>query len=483
MGRPNRCCKGCELPVVECYVENLVFYWSVQNAESAKIFIDNSINFEEIILDTNGNASGSIDFSYTQNSYYYYSVTASSICGTVTCTKDCFDAYCYWIRKLTGYDDNCDTTSCVPGDGLNWVQNGCVGSNCISCRKDHVTIEWFFARFNATNYNGTIVRINNQRVDGSPTTRNVGSIEMYGLYGQLSINRCNLEDVYQITVDGVGECGLPLSCGTLGCCANWVPDCIDKKNTAVAEISIGDGYSWSTYNQYINSYFPEFNDGQVDYIYSEDFSVQGLGSLAGTFLFPLACGSSQQVVLISNSYVLGQVMITKTVRESWPLGNRRYGFSMPDVTETTVITGDLIFPGCIGIRFNPTSYRKYGFNGVANFDRTCTCILNQGTVINCGGFRGSQIDSCLNCTNDPQAQSNPCNEGPSMLQIFGCENDSCQNITTSCLNIFNCGIETNRILKYLKPNSSCIFNGPEIICSNDSGYQTLGSVKAYYDCL
>jgi hypothetical protein len=268
MGRPCRCC-GCEAPVVECRLDSGYFYYTILNAETATL--DNDV----ITLDADGNASGVVPI----RSGWSHTVVATNKCGTSVCKKDCYSILCYEIYKL--------------GDPAHL----CSGS----ARQDVVTIEVFVRAIYATGAEvnaNTKFYVNSHLINMAEDTRALGcgyfsGQPQTGLFGRLEINRCDLEDAYYLFVDLTGDCGPPVMVDGdtsyyISCQHPWFPQPMEKVNTAIIEVNLSDGYSYSrTSNR-------DFGD-RYDSTTTNQYNLSGMSVLNGTYQLPIVCGTTRQL--------------------------------------------------------------------------------------------------------------------------------------------------------------------------------------------
>jgi hypothetical protein len=264
MGRPCRCC-GCEPPVVNCYIDNGYFYYTITNAESA------TLDGDAITLFENGSASGSIPM----DSGDVHTVVARNRCGVTTCEKNCYTILCYSIYKLGDEAHICDGTS----------------------RKDTVTLEIFVSILDLSgveiDLNIAKFYVNSHLVSMEEDTRqlpcSLGSTSGTGYFGTLTIDRCSLEDAYYLFVDITGECGPPAidtytSPYYITCQNPWFPTFLEKQNTGIVEIDMGDGFSYSrtTVDETSSSIYGWYTT-------TLEYDISGLSAFSGTYLLPIQC--------------------------------------------------------------------------------------------------------------------------------------------------------------------------------------------------
>lgn len=281
MGRPKRCCRGCEPPTVECYIESGYYYYTITNADRAYFNLDNAEN--AITLDSEGNASGLIPTSTP--GIITFKVVAINECGTATCEKTCYALFCYLIYKL--------------GD----VDHTCAGS----ARLDTVTIEFFMsiAWLSGGDYpldlNTAKFYLNGTQVSATMQTKAIPcySDAVTGLFGQVTVDRCDLADTYSLTIDVNGECGSPV--GSEGetyllCQGAWSPVYIDKQNSGIIEVDFDGGYDvTSRQEQY--AIFIGQDPTKIAYIAYVRAAATGLDAFNGTYILPIKCSLNNRTDL------------------------------------------------------------------------------------------------------------------------------------------------------------------------------------------
>lgn len=279
MGRPCRCC-GCEPPVVNCYIENGYFYYRITNAESAHIRVSLPYLDEDITLDEDGSVFGSVPI---ETNAATFTVTATNRCGVTTCEKGCLAIFCWSVYKI-GEEGHI-----------------CSGSG----RLDTVTLEWLVNYDLLVNgqqpidFSTAVIYLNSQQVTGEIDTRIVPcgvwldrtAREVTALFGRVTIPRCDLEDVYYMSIDATGECGPPVTepdelAWISNCQRPWRPTFIEKVNTAIIEVDLSDGFSYTRTSR--------INSGETyDRTVTNQYTLSGMSTFNGTYMLPIICGETK----------------------------------------------------------------------------------------------------------------------------------------------------------------------------------------------
>jgi len=465
MGRPSHCCK-CSPPEVECEIVGGSFVWSVKNAKIATLYTTTGTRY--LVLDENGDAYGSEPIAvYPDQTGYSFRIDASNPCGAVTCKKDCLDFYCCLITADFQGCEDCDLSGIATG-----LYEG------VQCRKDSIDIYWRVTRY-TNDWTNISIQLNGQAMSGTPRDAGDGTFIVDGTF---TVARCDLQEKYEIAVNGTSACGLDLKVGNWmngPCCYPTYVSCIDRKNTLVTEVNISDyDYQWQIYSKN----FTTFEFGYRNAVYT--FKTTGLSALSGTYYYPLFCarrpwpaGTKQIIALGPAEVSIGRFEMEQTSHwydRSPPPDVFFAGLATDYQKSKTVFSGDMVIYGCgaVGIKNRYMTFDSEYKNG----NNPTSYFHNEGF---CGemGSAGIKID-CYPYGAYPWPPVSTC---PNPNSFVGCNTYLFEGMNL-CANP-PCGQEVTYYINYSKPASFCSHDGVNYTCSNDSAVVTVGTVRGYYDCV
>lgn len=450
MGRPSSCCGGiCSPPVVTCEVIIDRIYYTVTNAKTALIRHSSHDNsnldiFINLILDINGNAEGWInisDISLTSAvaeldiaiGYYNFSITASNDCGQDSCQISCDSWIRTFIRKK--YPDCYVLTNCS-----QWG----LPSTPPCYAEGPIIYEWY-VQISDGDRNGILTSIT---VNGSNVVATNYDEAANKYSGEFQVDRCDLPELFTIAAT-FEDCGTQIVSDAV-----FAVTCMERKNSFILEVNLSD-FSTSSHNTY--------PDPVTNSVIDSTDTFTGLSGFNGTYIFPIECYP------IFNSFA------------------NKYDFIR------TVSPNPIRLSGEIVRRFIRTSYFNsyYGTNISATFYEDYTYTYNL------------QILPYFPCT--PLSTSLKSLVGYSLLNgnPYSTFNITCATQSFPACQGFHASFNTRQVGN-TGPDISChvnnTFYGYTPSCFNGSSYMefwaqtqgntgqaavysTIGTLRAYYDCL
>lgn len=450
MGRPSSCCGGaCSPPVVTCEVIIDRIYYTVTNAETALIRHSSHDNpnldtYIYLTLDINGNAEGWIaisdialisDITGTdiQSGYYNFSIVGYNDCGQNSCEIRC-DA---WIKAFIKkkYPDcylpvTCDSIWSIPSN------TQCYGEGPI-------IYEWY-VQISDGDRNGILTSIT---VNGSIVVATTYDEAANKYSGEFQVDRCDLPELFTIAAT-FEDCGTQIVSD-----AAFAVSCMERKNSFILEVNLSN-FSSSSHNAY--------PDPVTNTVIDSTDTWTGLSGFNGSHIFPIECYP------VFNSFA------------------NKYDFIR------TVVPTPISLGGEIVRRFIRTSYYNswYGPNVPATLyeDYTYTYELQIRPYFPCTPLT-LKLKSLIGTTTLDGAPYSTTNA------VCPTNHPACQG--------FNPAFNT-RVVGNTEPDISCYVNntfyGSTPSCFNGSNYMefwsitqantgllavysTIGTLRAYYDCL